>query len=224
MSTDTPDSSGIANKQVLDEEGNVDEKIKTIVLKSRQRIDELEEAIFIEAATNPQVQIGYEEQVVMWGTAVKQYVRNVEPLLQSPEIAQSSEYYEEIDLGEIQFIPPDTEQRQYSLVASDRYGETQLKQLLDLPRSADIPEVRTVDITGLKDIIETPPQMAEQWHIITHDPGSVTAREYETIATREAVPKETYELAVRKTNEFLHNAGIGMDVGMPEVDDESEPW
>ena len=229
MSSEKENSTGSfaevqANKRVLDEEGNVDEKIKTIVLQSRERIDRLEEGVFIEAATDPQIQIPYPQQVSMWGMAVKQYIRNIEPLLKSPEIAQSQRYYEEIDLGTIEFIPPDTEYRDYSLVAHDGYSDIELKQILNLPRAADLPEVRTESIQGLSSIIELPAQMTQRWRVLISDPGSPRDRKYDPLEVTKPIPKHTYEKAVREANEFLHNAGVGMDVGMPEVDDESEPW
>jgi hypothetical protein len=96
--------------------------------------------------------------------------------------------------------------------------------MLDLPRDAELPEVRREDINGLKKIIELPNQMTQRWRVLISDPGAPRDRKYDPLEVTKPIPKHTYEKAVREANEFLHNAGVGMDVGMPEVDDESEPW
>jgi len=219
----TTDDTSVPTKEVLDEEGSVDQKLKNLVIESRKRVDRVEEGVFIEAASDPRVQLSYPQQVAMYGMTVKQYLRNIEPLLQSDEIRNADEYYHNIDFGTVRFVPPDTKRREYTIVTQD-LSDTELKQLLDLPRSAEVPEVKTEPITGLKDVIELPRQMTKRWSVITRDPGAVPQREYDTLERTEPIPKQTYTKAVRKANEFLHSAGVGMDVGMPEVDDENKPW
>jgi len=73
--------------RVADDEGDVDTKIKTRILKNRKRIDDAEEALFVEAVTDPNIRLAPEERILTWGTVVKQFLRTIEPILRDEDVA-----------------------------------------------------------------------------------------------------------------------------------------
>lgn len=201
---------------VIDEEGGVDKKIKNRILNSRKRVDDAERAIFVDAATDPNVRMNRPEQIAIWGIIVKQYVRNVEPILKADEIAGAERYYRDVDLGDKVLIPPKTDGRDFSIVRHGDLSDSEIKDVLNLPLAADVPKPKRIGFTGLKDIIELPEAISEQWRVLVRDGVDP---EYVTIEATGSVPKETYNKAVRETDAFLQQAGIGIETGHEEKDD-----
>jgi len=201
-----------ANERVNDEDGSVDKRIKRRIQSTRERIDKAEEALFVGAHTDPQVQIAPQQQVAAWSTIVKQYIRSIEPLLQSEEIPESQHYYEEVELGTVTLSPPDTDGYRLSLVTQPGVTESQLRQSLGLPRTAEIPKPVSKQFNGLRTIIEGPAVIEQQWSVTVDDSGAPPSHKHIYPHAQQIVPKEIYENAVREADLFLQNAGFGLEI------------
>lgn len=202
--------------RVDDDEDESESKIIRRILNSRERVDKAEREIFVKAATDPSVTISLNEQVATWGVIVKQYVRNVEPLLRADEIDDSDAFYEEIELGKVTVVPPEQGDRDFSLVQYQGLTDAEIKDMLRLPLSATLPSPQTTRITGLREIIELPQVITETWRVQVDD-GIET--DVETLHGSQAISKEVYTEAVRRTDEFLQQAGIGIQTapeGVPK--------
>jgi len=201
---------------IIDSEGEVDQKVKNRILKSRDRVDEAEREIFVKAATNPQVRLSDAESTATWGVVVKQYLRNVEPILRADEIEDSDYFYKQIDLGHVRLVPGETNGRDFSVVDHDELSDKEIREILRLPFDATIPKPETKPINGLKTVIEMPPVVTEEWQVKV---SSGIKADYETVTAAQAVPKQVYTDAVRRTDEFLQGAGVGIDISPEQVPD-----
>jgi hypothetical protein len=208
------------DKKVLDEEATVDQKVKDRIITSRKRVDRAEEGIFIEAPTDPHVDMPWERQVVMWGVVVKQFLRNIEPLLRSDKITESRRYYKQIQVTDkpVTVYPPQTEEYDFSIISSMEEDEATIKRELELPPDAELPRPKRVQLKGLEDVIEHEPTITASWSV------KVTEKETIPLHNETIIPREVYVNAVRYADRFLQQAGIGVKTGMPETDDQNEPW
>jgi hypothetical protein len=226
MSAD-PDENGFradfdSGRQVLDEEGTVDQAIKQRVINARERVDEAEQALFIEAATDPELQLSHGEQVVVWGTAVKQFLRAIEPLLESDEVAGSDAYYIEKEIGRMTLLPPETAGYPFDTIAQSDEPPRDIRRAFDLPRGADLPQPQVRVFDGLKAIIEASKVVEASWRVCIDDAGPPPEHEFVRPHTRQPVGKHIYENAIRQADRFLQAAGVGLELGTPEVDDKEE--
>lgn len=201
---------------IIDNEGEVDQKIKNRILKSRDRVDEAEREIFVKAATDPQVRLSDAESAATWGVVVKQYLRNVEPILRADEIDDSEYFYKHIELGEVKLVPGETDGRDYSIVDHDDLSKKEMREVLRLPFDATIPDPETKTINGLRTVIEMPPVVTEEWRVKV---SSGIHADYETVTAIKSIPKQVYTDAVRRTDEFLQGAGVGIDISPEQVPD-----
>ena len=197
--------------RVKDPEDKTSEKIKTRILKARERVDQVEEAIFVDATINPEVGLTRPQQVQVWSNIVKQYLRAIEPLLRSDEVEGATKYYEQVEIAQIPLYPPDTDGYQFSLVGENERDESTLKRIIGLPRHAELPRPREATFYGLKDIIEKDPIIQERWNVCV-DARGAPPHEYVHPTIREPVPKSVYVDAVRHADRFLQQAGVGLEL------------
>ena len=93
--------------QVLDEEDRISNRLKDRILDARDRVAEREDAAFVEAPLDDEIEISSQQATQIWATTVRQYLRVIEPLLRSDEIKDSDYYYQELPLIEDTVTPPD---------------------------------------------------------------------------------------------------------------------
>jgi len=206
------DKDNDSDKRVADEEGSVDTKIKTRILKSRERVDSAEEALFVEAATDETMRFNRQQQIVTWGTMVKQFLRTIEPLLRSDEVKGSTKYYEEIEIGKEVLTPPDTDGYPFSRVSFTNKSDKQLRRMLGLPRGVSIPKPMPVTFNGLRSIIEAPDVLEQRWVVTVDNSGPPPTHKEVYPHEKKVISKDIFVDAVRYADQFLQEAGIGLDL------------
>ena len=211
-------------KQVIDEDGDVDTKVKDTIIEARNRVDKARYKIHVEAPLEGH-QIPPARQTQIFAKVVKQFPVRIEPLLSSDEIQGNEEYYHgtKEPFASFELVPPDTEGYPVSLVTRD-HSEKELRQMIGLPRGVELPEPRTIAFHGLKDVIERPIMVQEQWEICVEKSGAPPNWEYVYPTAEQLVPDQVYVNAVRQASHFLQDIGIGVETGLPEVDERADPF
>lgn len=205
MSVDNPDRS---QSEVQDEEGTVDRKIKNRILDARARVDEREDILFTQPIVDPELNLNRVDATRAWGNTVRQFIRSIEPLLRSDDIKNSEYYYAEVILGRETLVPPDSDKYQFSKFANEEISDKHLKRDMGLPPSFEPPEPVTVEFTGLGDILRQE-MLHHKWTVDVADKGRPAIKE---LSVETPVPKFVYENAVRAADQFLQQAGVGMDI------------
>jgi len=218
----TPSWQTNGSKQVKDNEGTIDDAVKGQIITARERVAEREDLLFVQAPLEQD--ISRTERIAMWGTTVRQYLRFLEPLLRAGELEGGREVYETEEIGQITLYPPDRDQRAFSQAAQmvDEYDDAKLRKMLNLPRESTVPRPQHVSVRGLKQVIEMPRAVSEQWQVCIDASGPPPQHRYITLETAESIPKQIYEDAVRLADEFRQQAGIGVELGHREQDDQDE--
>jgi hypothetical protein len=219
MSVDEPNDDETGNKRVTDSEGTVDEKVKNRILKARERVDEREDLLFVQMPADPNSRLSRREATAAWNTTVRQYIRAIEPLLKSDEIQEAGYYYREVPLGREEIPPPDG-QKQWSAFARST-SESQLKREMGLQPSFDPPEAKEVAFAGLKDILDKQ-QISLGWEFAPDPTQWGPEQEMERLSVTLPVPKHVLEGAVSAADQFLQEAGVGLEIGHQEQDAEDD--
>lgn len=200
-------------EEVLDEEGDVDKAFKRGIIQSWSQVQETETALYRDAEINPDVRLSAPEKVQIYAMAVKQFLRRVEPLLRSPNIKGNKQYYEgnaDNPIAEFNLIPGETEGYPFQLVAQD-HSPSELRRMIGLPKNADLPQPQRIRIVGLRDVIEREPVASYQWEVCVKKEGAPPNWKYVYPQDTRAFPKSVYVNAVRRTVQFLQDAGIGLE-------------
>lgn len=202
----------VAPQEVIDEDGDIDKAIKRRIVKSRERVDETEMALYREEELNPDINISAAKKVHVYGITVQQFLRRIEPLFRVDGIENNEYYYKDIEVYENTFYPPDWDGYQFSILQrhNDK-PDKQLRRMLDLPRGVDLPEPFTVKISGLQEIIERSPIIRYQWEVCVDNVGPPPTHEFVYPVLERPLPKTVYENAMRMADMFLQEAGIGLD-------------
>ncbi|QIO22406.1 hypothetical protein [Haloarcula sp. JP-L23] len=232
------DDNDDGGKRVRDEEGSVDQKLKDRIIAARNRVDEREDSCFVEAPLEG-VRLKRPQLVRIWSTAVKQYLRAIEPLLRSEEVENSTYYYRKAPVVEETLYPPDGKYPpENSSKANGRESHNYRWSLFYRPdvstreaiashqhnqfsRAFAPPEPKEVTLHGLYDVLETN-GIRKEWAITTN-PDTIPPEQntvYPTVQT--PLRREWLEKSVRIADEFLQQAGISIDVGYQSEDDPDE--
>jgi len=217
-------SNGVtANQQVLDEEGTVDSKIKETIIKARNRVDKTRFQLDVQEPLSGDVDVSEPRKSQIYAKMVQQYLVRIEPLLSSASVQGNERYYtnEGEEISRFILAPPDTENYQFSLVMQDQDPKT-LRRMIGLPKGVDLPEPQPVVFAGLKDVIEKPIVASHQWEVCVSKKGAPVNWEYEYPTAEQMVPDHVYRDALRESDQFLQEIGIGVETGLPEVDDQSD--
>jgi hypothetical protein len=207
----SPEQSSVT---VNDDGKSVDQKIKTRIIEARKRVDRTEEALFVRADLDPDVQMGWEKKVLSWGRIVKQFLRAIEPLLKTEGVTHANQYYEQKKIGEFVLVPPATSEYDFTLVRQLGNGidADELRLSLGLPPGVTLPEPRTISFEGLKSVIESDTIIEERWSVVVDNNGPPKAHEKVYPRVETVVPIGIYRDAVRIADEFLQQAGIGLEI------------
>jgi len=223
MSSESPDDGA----QVLDEEDRISNRLKDRILDARDRVADREDAIFVEAPLDDDVSITGEQATQIWATSVRQYLRVIEPLLRSDEIQDSHYYYRNLPLIDKTITPPDGPTRiidgddvnqetiMWSKFYSDAYDTN--REIMDNPLYGpgfSPPEPRQITLSGLKSVIETD-GITETWHVPLNPQMWDQRQRVAKPTYKQPLDKQMLEYAVRKADQFLQDAGVGLDVGDP---------
>lgn len=219
MSTDNQnDSDGRPARKVTDEEGTVDQKVKNRILKARERIDETEQELYIGAAIDGSVNLTPEKQQAGYAMMVRQYIRNLKPLLTSDDVEDSEYYWANVPIFEETFHPPDKDGYNWSLFAAEELDNAALKREMGLDPGFEPPEPKTFEIRGLRDVLDTR-TIELTWRFDKYAGRGVAEADIEELHINHPLPKSVYERAVERADEFLQTAGVGLEIGHRQTDE-----
>lgn len=203
--------------QVQDTDNVLDRQLKKRLINLRNQVDERWDDIFVKsviAGENPNTS---PELLQAWGAAAKQYLTAIEPLLVDEDITDSQHYYREIPIGEVELVPPDTDDIPFSEIAQTEGNELHFRLRYDLPDRMELPESETVTFTGLREVIERPALLTHTWNLQAGPEHGGVLR----LTARQVVPKEVYRNAVRHADQFLQNAGVGFEISAAGLAEDS---
>jgi len=218
-------------KQVVDEEGSVDQQLKNAILKTRDRVAERHDQLYT-VAPYQGAELSTAEQNKYWGSSVRQYLVRIEPLLKSDEIPHAKEYYNEKPIAQRAVRPEDGpakvvktgRARRADETVDVNWGELQAEQRSSQQerrlRTIDFPNAKTYRVVGLKGVIENPREQFTWTVDINRD---INPQRQLVVRPQRVVQLTKDELyrAVRHADEFLqHHAGIAVETGHKEVDEE----
>jgi hypothetical protein len=211
--------------KVEDDEGFVAREKKKIIIESRRRVDEYEEELLTvlqrpipRGRDTETVQEERKQQIAgVWHGMVRQYVRNIVPLLENDEIEGATHAYKQAHLGGVRLEPPS----QYK-AGEVGYGGATAGDTPDivLHRFSDVPEPVVRDIYGLESILRPPPLEAS-WDIIidTHASDGYGGLMNKGSGMEEVEATDTGYLhlgilreAVSVADQFLEDANVGLSV------------
>ncbi|WP_136689987.1 hypothetical protein [Halorhabdus amylolytica] len=205
MSTDNYDS-GDGDETVQDD-GSVDQKLKNRIIDARKRVDEREDQLFVQGLA---AGISREEKTQAWGTVVRQYIRAIEPLLKSDDVKKAEYYYLQAYIGKQEIPPPDGEYPWSELAYADNTWA--LFTEYGLPANIDLPEPQEIEFEGLYSVLKQK-QVSAQWQVDLKPESFGPGGEQDRLGVSYPVPKEVLEEAVSTADEFLQQAGIGLEIG-----------
>lgn len=212
--------------RVEDEEGGVDKQTKQQVLNLRKQVDEDERKLYVDMAADPQTQLTPHECNKYWGVSIRQYLRSIKRLWgesDSTNVSGVEKFWKQIEIGAVTLVPPDEPGRPFSRVQQHEHlSEMQLRRLLSLPPSAEIPEPKTTEFYGLQSVLQTT-SVSQTWTVTIDDQGPPPEHEIITLQSAFPVPKHILENSVEAADEFLQQAGIGFEIGVPDYMGGSEP-
>jgi len=110
----------------------------------------------------------------------------------------------------------------WSLFYDTEIDKRKLEKRTHFSSSFEPPEPEEVKLLGLKSIIETE-TINHEWRVRLNPGVHMTEERY--IANPQItrpLPKESLEQAVRVADDFLQQAGVGMEIGHQETDDKDE--
>ena len=210
--------------EISDEEEYTDKRIKKRIMDARDSLNEVKKQLFTGRLLEPEVQISQAEAVIAWADLVRSYIRDLGVLLNHPDIPNADYYRNEVEIGSVSLIPPDKDGRQFSLIAYEGVSEDELKRnIAGFDRNATLPRPRRRDFRGLMSIVEQEPVISEQW-LVVMNPTQVGPNQEQIVLEREQpVPREIYEKAIVESDQFLQQAGIGLDIEAKAYTGSNEP-
>jgi len=224
-------------KQVLDDEGTVDKKLKSEIIRTRRRVSDREDDIFTRARLEG-VDYTHKELTEIWKTPVRQYLRRIEPLLTAEDIDEAEHYYNGVELVSEDITPPSGPTRVFVKNAGkyqsvkDGYAvlpwdelytntvqKTEYKHLHELfSDGMQVPHSRDHTVTGLLSVIKDHAP-AYEWRVQLNDAINPADQLVAVPRVTRTFTKQELEKALRMADQFLqHHAGIGMDIETPGMD------
>lgn len=182
-------------QHVEDPEGLAARERKKAIVSAREDVDMYESEIEQELVTG---RLDRAMAMELLHGAVRRYLQRVEPLMSNPELPQADHVYKEVLVGRLVVEPPD----------------------LDVGESWEVvaePQPVAREFTGLREVIEfETSEHSWQFQVRRTEGGFMTASG--EIEAREASRKVYLDRsmllrAVRLADEFLENAGIGLELG-----------
>lgn len=204
--------------KIEDEEGFVDKKQKQAILNLRDKIDDREDELMFAAGGD---NISNQQAVGLFHRTVNQFLRRIEPLLRNHELNGATQAYHHEFLGEVEIPPPPVE-----FSTPERFMDREQLELMDyydqfesdpdyvLAKKSNIPTPKTMEVTGLKTVIEQD-GVGASWEVgVTELKGNelATFDRGEEITISNTVPFGwgILQNAVRVADSFLDNADLGL--------------
>lgn len=210
-------------KEQVQDDGSVDQRVKDRILASRENVDQTRRMVYVQGALDPQTDLSRDELNHIFATAVREYIQNTEPILRDESVQHSAEFYTRKKIAEEEIYPPESNGIDWAtLAAAD--NPTPLMRRLGLPPDFDAPKPKLISLVGLKQVLETE-EKTVSWTVV-ENPSAAPPNQRTRKLTRTWRPRrKVLNRAVRLTDEFLHTAGVGVETGYKEVDEqETEPF
>lgn len=190
--------------RVEDEENFVATERKKQILGARENVRDWREELFTAARTG---EIDEESAVTLFGDPVREYLMTIEPLLQL-DLSNAQEVYEKKELGTIELRPPE----EYLEAAGGRQSPGRRSEKTV---SGDL-DVKTYTIEGLKEVIERE-SVSATWtiHIKWARPQFAPRggpRQTVQPTVEKPLTREVLRNAVRTADQWLQEAGVGLDL------------
>jgi len=210
--------------EVADDEQYTDKKIKQRILNAREMLNDAQHELYSKRLVDPQVQYSEIDALLAWGNLVRSYIRDLAILLNHDDMAQARYYREEVELAEIQLIPPDKHGYPFSQIAHAEIDEQDLvMQMQGFERGAELPKPKTRTIHGLMGLVKTEPVIEAHW-VVTKNPRAARPnREHINLNAQRPIPRNVYEQALVEADQFLQQSGIGLDIAATDYMAEGEP-
>jgi len=219
--------------EVSDEEKYSDKKIKKRILNTRELLVHTKNRLETERLVEPEVEYSEFEAFAAWANLVQSYLYELGILLNNEEVPDAEHYRDELELGSIRIIPEDTDGIPFSNIIYDGVdAEDIIHQSSRLQRGCELPEPVTVAFDGLMAVAETDLVIERQWVVTANPQAAVPNQDRITVVGRQPVPEKVFQNALVESDQFLQQAGIGLDLsdsGVPEFgfeevhEDEQEP-
>lgn len=225
---DPPDDE--REKQLQDSDGYMEQRAKQLIGDARERVQENKQELLVKAP----VQMGDLSQrdryVSVWATSVKQYLRAIEPLLRSDDLADADYYYRELEIVDKPVWPADDRQR---VAQNPRYEGTPVRgpdgdtthEIINWPElyeqstpargnsllghGFEPPEPKRVELKGLKSIMETE-AILKEWRVPLNPQEPEFRQSVAMPKWHTPLKKEWLEKAVSEANQFLNDNGLGI--------------
>lgn len=214
--------------EITDEEGLVDKKTKQHILNLRSQIDADERELFVNKATDPEIALSPQTASQYWAVSVRQYLRSIKRLWndhdqrETAAVRNVDRYWRKMKIGEMVLYPSDTAGYQFSIIAKEGVTAADVREVLNLPRDADVPQPFVKEFNGLQSILETE-LVTHTWTVYTDKAGAPPNWEQVRITAERPVGKRLLHKAVGVADSFLQQAGLGFDVELPEYTGGNEP-
>lgn len=206
--------------EVSDEEKYSDKKIKKRILNTRELLIHTKNKLETERLVEPEVDYSEFEAFAAWANLVQSYLYELGILLNNEDVPRAKHYRDNLDLGTVQIIPENTDGIPFStIVYEDIDAEDIIHQSRRLQRGCELPEPVTVAIEGLMDVAETDLVIERQWVVTANPQAARPNQDRITVVGRQPVPEKVFQKALVKSDLFLQNAGIGLDLSDSGVPD-----
>lgn len=186
---------------VEDEEGFADTERKRHVLQLRQDVDEWKGRLRNRVAFEELTQY---KAITLWHGKVRTFLVSIEPLLRNDNLEENRDYYEDVKLGSVTLAPPEEYRKQSSIPTTEELRKRDFELLEDVPE----PKVKT--IRGLKAVIENE-SITATWDLTVNNQAGPGLRT-KTITEERPFTWQILLNAVRESDQFLQNIGIGFEV------------
>lgn len=210
--------------EVSDDENYTDKAVKQRLQQTRQMVADAEHELFSKRLVEPEVQYRHEDAVVAYGDFVRSFIHDISVLLNHDDMEGAKYYRDEVELAEIELVPPDEYGYQFSQIQFDEVTEEQLiMQFHGFSRGATLPKPKTVDIHGLMDLAEREPVVSARWMVVKNPRAAPPNRERLTLEKQDLIPRGVYRRALAEADQFLMNCGIGLDIEAEPYQADGEP-
>jgi hypothetical protein len=219
-----PDADPGDTLEIEDTDGLVDKKKKEIIINSRQNVDEVENEVILGIAREDINDAGI---IQMWHHSIRQFLRNIEPLLRNPDIEGARETYTRTQLGTVTLDPPPfaTPEPEHLKDPKQAQREDKYDPSITLHRDCTVPKPVSKDIRGLRRVIEEN-QIIHEWTVqidprLSEGYDDYTRPVETTLTASQHYPQGILNTAVRTADHFLETANVGLsltDTGGDEAD------
>jgi len=230
MNFDGRDGRDDRDDELQDDERYIERRVKERIADARDRVAEHKSGLLVELPAQ-QGAASAAQQAQLWQVSVKQYLRAIEPLLRSDELAESHYYYGELEIVDKNIWPRDDTQ-----VGDGDYKGTRIREPdgsvrhekiawpalyeQDTParsnpmfgRGFKPPKPKRVTLKGLKSIMEID-GISKEWRVPLNPREPEFRQEVAMPAWQQPLRKEWLEEAVAAADQFLHDSGLGLEIG-----------